>query len=123
MNVESRAELSNQEGVAERPTFPYTILHDYVCILPDKQEERLYGEGEVKLHMPSVSREAPMTGTVMALGPGRMNDEGECLPMPDAVAVGVRVLFAQFAGFDVEEGKTVYRMVQIDDVVAVRREG
>lgn len=50
--------------------------------------------------LPDNAQEKPKEGTVIAVGPGSLNDEGKIIPMH--VKVGDRVLFSKYTGTDVK---------------------
>ena len=57
----------------------------------------------------------PCTGTVLAVGPGRMVASGEITPM--SVQVGDRVRYQRFAGEDVQLGGEKYRVLRNNDIL------
>jgi chaperonin GroES len=50
--------------------------------------------------LPDTAKEKPKEGEVLAIGPGKMNENGEVTPV--AVHVGDRVLFSSYAGMEVK---------------------
>lgn len=67
--------------------------------------------------LPDVAKNRPMRGTVVAVGPGRMRDDGSVTPMQ--LAAGDRVLFTNYTGSEVEvDGEKLLVMVE-EDVLAV----
>ena len=71
------------------------------------------------IHLPDISIEKPQFGTVMAVGPGRM-EHGAMIPM--TLKVGDRVCFALYAGNEVKAlGEDVVIMRQCD-VLGVEEE-
>jgi chaperonin GroES len=84
-------------------------------ILEPFEEEKVTKSGIV---IPESSgKERPVRGTVIAVGPGKMNDKGERAPM--SVKVGDSVLFKKYGPDEVElEGKK-YLVADEDDIVAV----
>jgi len=70
--------------------FPIALFNDKICIKRDDREE-MTGGG---LILPPGAQERPMTGTVVAVGPGFLKGDGTRMPMP--VDVGNRVVFEQF---------------------------
>ncbi|MEX2671211.1 MAG: co-chaperone GroES [Phycisphaeraceae bacterium] len=55
--------------------------------------------------LPDSAQEKPMQGTVVAVGPGRLNDEGE--RVAPSLAVGDRVVYGRFGGTEIElEGES-----------------
>lgn len=68
-------------------------LADRVVIKPLPKEEKTKGG----VYLPdTATKEKPQEGTVIAVGPGRLLDDGTRSPME--VEVGDRVLFAKYAG-------------------------
>ena len=65
----------------------------------------------------SAAKEKPQTGTVVAVGEGRLLDSGDLAPVP--VKVGETVLFEKYAGSEVKyEGKE-YMIFAVKDIIAV----
>ena len=73
-------------------------LGDRIRVKQGKQDEvRASG-----LVIPDTAREKPQVGEVLAVGPGRLDDNGKRLPMD--VEAGDRVLYAKYSGQDVPRG-------------------
>lgn len=69
------------------------------------------------LILASDSKEKPQTGTVIAVGEGKRDKDGNFLPMP--VAVGDKVIYSKYGGTEiVVEGEEVL-IVRADDLYAV----
>ncbi|MFA6305741.1 MAG: co-chaperone GroES [Candidatus Gracilibacteria bacterium] len=65
----------------------------------------------------SASKEKPMKGKVLAVGPGKMANDGKTLIAPD-IAVGDIVLFSKYGPTEVKlEGKTVL-ILSVEDIFA-----
>ena len=71
-------------------------LGDKLVLRPVIQEEVL-SSGIV---IPDTAREKPNQGEVVAVGPGRRDDDGKLVPME--VAVGDRVLYAKYTGQEIK---------------------
>lgn len=71
-------------------------LGDRLIVKPIEREETTPGG----IVLPETAKEKPQEGEVIAVGPGRRDDEGERIPME--VKVGDRVLFAKYAGTEVK---------------------
>ena len=71
-------------------------LHDRIVIRPVVQEEVL-ASGIV---IPDTAKEKPQQGTVIAAGPGRLDDNGKRVQMD--VKVGDRVLYAKYSGQEIK---------------------
>jgi len=73
------------------------------------------------LVIPDTAKEKPQMGEVMAVGPGRLTDEGKRLPMD--VKVGDKVLFARYAGTDVPKqvvgGEEEWIVLKESDILAI----
>jgi chaperonin GroES len=75
-----------------------TPLGDRIVVKQTRQEEtRASG-----LVIPDTAREKPQLGVVIAVGPGRVDDNGKRVPVD--VKVGDRVLYAKYSGQDVPRG-------------------
>jgi chaperonin GroES len=88
-------------------------LHDRIIVQRlDEGEQHVGG-----IIIPDTAREKPMQGTVIAVGNGRMLDDGKRVPLD--VKAGDLILFAKYAGQEIKlEGKE-YLIVKEDEVLAV----
>jgi chaperonin GroES len=71
-------------------------LADKLVLRPIVQEEVL-ASGIV---IPDTAKEKPQQGEVIAVGPGRRDEDGKIIPME--IAVGDRVLYAKYTGQEVK---------------------
>ena len=71
-------------------------LADKLVLRPIVQEEVLTSG----IVIPDTAREKPNQGEVIAVGPGRRDDDGKIVPME--VAVGDRVLYAKYTGQEIK---------------------
>lgn len=67
-------------------------LHDRVLVKPFKPEEVTSGG----IIIPDTAKEKPVQGEILAVGPGKITDEGNHIPM--TVKVGDNVLFGKYSG-------------------------
>ena len=90
-----------------------TPLEDRVVIMPDDETANMRGG----LYIPDTAKEKPTQGEVLAVGPGRLTDKGERVPME--LAVGDRVIYGKYSGtqFTVEDGDEVV-IIKASDVLA-----
>lgn len=89
-------------------------LGDRVVVKPLTQEEVT----KSGILLPdTVEKEKKEEGEVVAVGPGRINDQGQ-RNAPE-VKVGDRVLFGKYAGEDVEVDGIEYKVLKEEDVLAV----
>lgn len=92
-----------------------TPLEDRVVIEIDQAIKKI---GSIVL--PDAATDKPQTGTIISIGPGRKDKDGNTIPMN--VAKGERVIFAKYAGMSLE-GTAVrdgeqYIMLRENDVLA-----
>ncbi len=67
--------------------------------------------------IPDVAKEKPAEGTVLAVGQGRLTNEGKLLPL--LVKVGDHVLFGKYAGTDLKVDGETHLLLKEDDVVGI----
>jgi chaperonin GroES len=72
-----------------------TPLHDRVIVKPAAAEEKTAGG----IIIPDTAKEKPQEGNVLAVGPGKLQDDGTRRPV--GVAVGNKVLFGKYAGTEI----------------------
>jgi chaperonin GroES len=88
-------------------------LHDRV-IVKRLEEERKSAGGIV---IPDNAAEKPDQGEVIAVGPGKRNDEGKREPLD--VKVGDRILFGKYSGSTVKIEGTEYLVMREEDIMGV----
>ncbi|MDV2495863.1 MAG: co-chaperone GroES [bacterium] len=89
-------------------------LHDRILV------RRIEEEGEVKkggIIIPDTAKEKPQEGEVVAVGEGKILEDGERQPMD--VKVGDRILIGKYSGTDVNIGDDEYLILREEDVLAV----
>lgn len=77
-------------------------------------------EEEVKkggIILPDTAKEKPIKGKVVAVGPGRMDDKGNRIPME--VKKGDIVLFGKYAGQEVKIDNKEYLIMREDEILAI----
>jgi len=89
-------------------------LADRVIVEPIEQEETIAGG---MLVLPETAKEKPQQGAVLAVGPGRHDEDGERIPMD--VKVGDRVLFAKYAGTEIKIDGEDYLIMRESDIFAI----
>jgi chaperonin GroES len=88
-------------------------LGDRVVIKPQPREE-MTKSGIV---LPDTAKEKPQEGTVLAVGPGRILDDGKREPME--VKEGQRVLYAKYAGTEFKEDGEDRLILSQKDILAI----
>jgi chaperonin GroES len=87
-------------------------LDDRVVVEPLEAEETTAGG----IVLPDTAKEKPQKGKVIAVGPGKLLDNGERAPM--SVAVGDEVLFGKYSGTDVEIDGRELKILRESDILA-----
>ncbi len=89
-------------------------LADHVLIEPLKQEEKT----KSGILLPESSdKERPEQGKVVAIGPGKKDDNGKLVPME--VKVGDMVLFTKYGPNEVKIDEKEYLIAKEDDILAI----
>ncbi len=88
-------------------------LRDRVIVKRIKEEEKTKGG----IIIPDTAKEKPIEGEVVAVGDGRVLDNGQKIPLE--VKEGDRILFGKYAGTEIKiEGEELLIMRE-DDVIAI----
>ncbi len=88
-------------------------LHDRI-IVERLEEETTTASGII---IPDSAKEKPMQGDIIAVGKGKVTEDGKVLPLD--VKVGDKVLFGKYSGTEIKiEGKE-FLMMREDDVLGV----
>ena len=69
------------------------------------------------LVIPDTAQEKPQEGEVIAVGPGRIDDKGNRVPLD--IAVGDRVLYSKYGGTEVKHGGQEYLILSSREILAV----
>ena len=88
-------------------------LYDRVLVRRLESETRTAGG----LVIPDSAKEKPQEGQVVAVGPGKTNDNGSVTE--PGVKAGDRILFSKYAGTDVNVDGDDHIIIREDDVLAV----
>ena len=88
-------------------------LADRVVVKPLPAEEKTKGG----LVIPDTAKERPQQGEVVAVGPGRITEDGKKLPME--VKVGDKVLYGKYAGTEISIDGEEYLIMRESDILAV----
>jgi chaperonin GroES len=67
--------------------------------------------------IPDTAKEKPQEGKVLAVGPGRVNDAGNRIPLD--VSVGDVVLYTKYGGTEIKHNGEEYLILSARDVLAV----
>lgn len=92
-------------------------LGDRVVIKPADREEKTKGG----IFLPdTASKERPMEGHVLAVGPGRHDDSGKLIEMN--VKAGDKVLFAKYSGTEFKVEEIEYLILSEKDILGIVQE-
>ncbi|MBD9698855.1 co-chaperone GroES [Flavimobilis sp. GY10621] len=69
------------------------------------------------LYIPDTAKEKPQEGEVLAVGPGRVDDKGNRIPLD--VAVGDKVIYSKYGGTEVKYAGEEYLVLSVRDILAV----
>ena len=87
-------------------------LGNRVVVEPQEGDEQMSSGG---IYIPDTAKEKPQEGTIVAVGPGRLTDEGNRVPMD--VAVCDTVVYSKYAGTEYKEGDIEYLVLRDDDIL------
>jgi chaperonin GroES len=87
-------------------------LDDRVVVEPMEAEERTAGG----IVLPDTAKEKPQRGTVVAVGPGKLLDNGQRGEL--AVAVGDEVIYGKYSGSEVEVDGRDLKILRESDILA-----
>ncbi len=88
-------------------------LHDRVLVKRMEQQEQMRGG----IIIPDTAKEKPQEAEVVAVGPGKLNDEGNRSPMD--VKVGDRILMGKYSGSEIKVEDNDYVILREDEILAV----
>ncbi len=88
-------------------------LADRVVVLPLEEEEQMRGG----LYIPDTAKEKPQSGKIVAVGPGKLSEEGVRIE-PD-VKVGQTVLYGKYSGTEVTVEGEEYLILRESDILAI----
>ena len=99
--------MANKTAVNVEP------LADRVVVLPLEDEEQMRGG----LYIPDTDKEKPQSGKIVAVGPGKLSEEGVRIE-PD-VKVGQTVLYGKHSGTEVTVESEDYLILRESDILAI----
>jgi chaperonin GroES len=88
-------------------------LHDRLIVRPAAPEEVTKGG----IILPDTAKEKPQQGEVLAVGPGKIDDNGKL--QPTGVKVGDTVLYGKYSGTEVSLGSEDVLIMRESDVFAI----
>jgi chaperonin GroES len=94
--------------------FKLKPLEDRIVVKPSEGEETTSSG----LVIPDTAKEKPQEGEVVAVGPGRFNEDGD-ERVPLDISVGDKVIYSKYGGTEVKYGGEEYLILSARDVLAV----
>jgi chaperonin GroES len=84
-------------------------------VLVKRMEEVQVTKGGIVI--PDTAKEKPIEGKVIAVGPGKMSEQGQRMALQ--LKEGDRVLFGKYAGTEIKSEGEEYLMMREEDILAV----
>jgi chaperonin GroES len=88
-------------------------LHDRILVRRLEEKEAKKGG----IIIPDTAKEKPQEGEVIAVGPGKVGDDGKRLPMD--VKVGDKILFGKYSGSEVKLKDEEFLIMREEDVLGI----
>jgi chaperonin GroES len=102
--------------MADTATLPKTNIRplgDRVVIKATGREEQT----KSGIYLPDTAQEKPQEGIVLAIGNGKLLDNGTRVPID--LKVGDRVIYSKYAGTEIKQGSEEFIVLRESDVLAV----
>ena len=90
-------------------------LQNNLLVKPGENEEVTAGG----IYIPDTAKEKPQKGTIVAVGPGKMNPDGKIIPMDPALKVGAHVIFKKYSTTEVKDGADDLYIIDEDGILAI----
>jgi chaperonin GroES len=87
-------------------------LADRLVVKPIQKEEMTRGG----IYLPDTAKEKPQEGEVVAVGPGRMTDDGKRIAMD--LKVGDRVIYSKYGGSEIKIDEVEMIILRESDILA-----
>jgi chaperonin GroES len=88
-------------------------LNDRVLVLRIEETEKTVGG----IIIPDTAKEKPQEGKVIAVGAGRLNEDGKRVPLE--VKEGDRILFGKYSGTEIQIEGVEHLIMREDDILAI----
>ncbi len=88
-------------------------LHDRIVV--ERLEEKEVKKGSIII--PDTAKEKPQEGKVLAVGNGKVSDDGKKIPLD--VKAGDKILFGKYSGSEVKIDDKEYLILREEDVLAI----
>ena len=101
--------------MATKSKVSFKPLGNRIVVEPDEEEAQMSAGG---IYIPDTAKEKPQEGKVVAVGPGRLSDDGKRVPMD--VGVGDTIVYSKYGGTEYKEGDVEYLVLREDDVLFIK---
>ena len=91
-------------------------LADRLVVKPIQKEELTKGG----IFIPDTVKEKPQEGEVVAVGPGRMSDDGNRIAME--IKVGDRIIYSKYGGSEIKIDDIEMMILRESDILAIKKE-
>ena len=88
-------------------------LNDRVLVVREEEEQKSAGG----IIIPDTAKEKPQRGKIVAVGPGKMSDDGKRSPLE--VKSGDRILFTKYAGTEIKVDGVEHLFMREDDILSI----
>jgi len=88
-------------------------LHDRILVKRLEEDEKTKGG----IIIPDSAKEKPMEGEAIAVGPGRLGDDGKRIPMD--VKAGDRILYSKYGGTDIKIEGVEHLILREEDILGI----
>ena len=88
-------------------------MNDRILVVRTEEEAQTAGG----IIIPDTAKEKPLEGTIVAVGPGRMDKDGKRIPMD--VKVGDHVLFGRYSGVEIKVNDVDHLFMKEDDILGI----
>jgi chaperonin GroES len=90
-------------------------LADRLVVKPIAKEEVTKGG----IFLPDTAKEKPQEGEIVAVGPGRMTDEGKRIPID--LKVGDKVIYSKYGGSEIKIDDVEMIILRESDILAIKK--
>ncbi|MDD5382957.1 MAG: co-chaperone GroES [Candidatus Margulisbacteria bacterium] len=92
-----------------------TPIGDRVVVKPEPEEQKT----KSGIVLPDSAKEKPSEGTVVAVGSGRILDNGQKVPLE--VKIGDKIIYSKYGGTEVKIDNEEYIILSERDILAIRK--
>lgn len=112
VDMTEETKMKKIEEIKEKQ-LDFQPLGERILVKPDEVEESISGG----IIIPRTTKEKPMEGIVIAVGPGKLTQDGKTHALQ--VKEGDRVLYGKYAGTEIELNKDTYIVISYDDLLGI----